>query len=109
MIYLLVFIASVIFVAVTSYKYINRVVTVGFFYYILRDNGSLLDPVVCKAFMNQLCEPWRKGKGVQFRFKTYTFQVGVSKKYPGQPDDQGVMSAVGGRYLDTDTQEIREW
>jgi hypothetical protein len=107
--YVVIFTLVVAVVAVTSYYYKNRVITIGPFYYILRDNGALTDPLICKGFMNQLRAPWRKGKGLQVSYKTYTFQVGISKKYPNQEEDQGIMSAVGGRYLDTDTKDIREW
>ena len=90
-------------------KALNRVFPIGPVYFIRRDNGSKNTPVLCKAFMHEISNPWRRGKGIQVRIRSQVLQVGVCKKYPDQREDEGVLSAIGGRYMDTEVKDIREW
>ena len=77
-------------------------------YWITRDNGVLGTPVVSQGFMHLLVYPWVTGHGVQFRYKTYTFQVGIGKTQ-GLEADEGVLHQLGGRPMDTPVDEIKVW
>jgi hypothetical protein len=86
-------------------------------YWILRDNGTEYMPYVCKAFMLQTAPPWWKGKGIQFRIKNRTLQVGVLLR-KGKPsalsdidDDEleGLLGQLGGHEMDADARTIRDW
>jgi hypothetical protein len=108
---ILVILSLILALAVVSlFKYsLNRVFPIGPFYFIRRDNGSKSMPVLCKGFMNEISSPWRRGKGLQIRIRSQVLQVGLCKKYPDQREDEGVLSAIGGRYMDTEVKDIREW
>jgi hypothetical protein len=73
-------------------------------YWITRNNTPVTTPRVCKAFMRQTAEPWWYGKGVQLRYKNYSFQIGVLISKSSSLLDQ-----VGGRELEHDAKEIRKW
>ena len=73
-------------------------------YWITRNNAPTNTSVVSTGFMRQTAEPWWNGKGVQFRYKNYSFQIGV---LTGK--SQGLLDQVGGRELDHDAKEIRNW
>lgn len=73
-------------------------------YWITRDTGVLGTPVVSKAFMRQTGSPWWVGTGVQFRFKTYTFQIGVLTHRSSD-----LLNQLEGRYMDESAKEIRKW
>lgn len=87
------------------------------FYWIFRDNGIIGTPYVVKAFMHQVSPPWWRGKGVQFRLKNYTLQVGILRAKAVPPSDSdldsdlsGLLVQMGGRELDLDAKTIRkEW
>lgn len=73
-------------------------------YWITRDIGDKGMPIIARAEMRQTAEPWWRGKGIQFRAGKYTFQVGVLTSRGTDLLDQ-----LGGRSLDVDADEIREW
>lgn len=73
-------------------------------YWITRNNAAPKTPIVCKAFMHQTHEPWWRGSGVQFRFKQYSFQVGVLTSR-----GDGLLDQIGGRDMDEPVTEIRGW
>lgn len=73
-------------------------------YWITRNDGLVGSPVVSRAFMRQTAEPWWNGKGIQFRYRTYTFQVGVLTHKGSSLIDQ-----LGGRYMDDGARVIRDW
>lgn len=87
----------------------NRVFPVGPLYLIRRDTGTPKDPRICTGFMHEVSHPWRRGKGIQVRLGKQVIQVGFCRKYPNQQEDEGVLSAIGGRYMDTDVKDIRGW
>lgn len=86
-------------------------------YCIARDNGVIGTPYVVRAFMHQTDAPWWRGKGVQFRVKNYTFQVGILREQvvllpTDDLDDDlnGLLVQLGGRELEVDAKTIRkEW
>jgi hypothetical protein len=109
---MIIFISSVFVLVVvfTIFKTaLNKVFPLGPLYFIRRDNGTKGTPLICKAFMHEISHPWRRGKGIQVRIRSQVLQVGVCKKYPDQREDEGVLSAIGGRYMDTEVKDIREW
>lgn len=73
-------------------------------YWITRNDGVLGTPWVTRAFMKQTAPPWWNGKGIQFRLKTYTFQVGILI-YRGVD----LLDQLTGRYMDEDAKSIRNW
>lgn len=95
--------------SIVVYTADNRVFPVGPVYFIRRDNGSSKDPIICTGFMNEISSPWRRGKGIQIRVRKQVVQVGLCRKHPYQKEDEGVLSAIGGRYMDTDVKDIRGW
>ena len=105
----LLLLVIVLLVVATLRKALNRVVGFGPFYVIRRDNGKKSDPKVTTGFMKEIAAPWRQGKGVQITVSTFVLQVGVCKKHNHPSEEEGVLTAIGGRYLDSTTQEIREW
>jgi hypothetical protein len=90
-------------------KKLNVVQGVGKLYWIYRDTAKENTPKVCKAFMHEIGGYWRKGKGIQFKYKKYIFQIGICKKYPTDSEEQGLLSVVNGRNLDYDPTEIGTW
>jgi hypothetical protein len=88
---------------------LNRLQYIGPLYWITRDNGVYGDRVVTKAFMRQTAAPWKTGKGIQFRFRTYTFQIGLCRSTKLSQEDEGLLHAMQGRYLDDTVDAIRNW
>lgn len=88
---------------------LNRVQYIGPLYWITKDNGRYGDLVITKAFMRQTAAPWKTGKGIQFRFRKYTFQVGICRSTKLVKEDEGLLHAMQGRYLDDPVDAIRTW
>lgn len=107
MLYLLV---ALIVLLVGSYflfrDTMNRLQYVATFriYWVTRNDGRSGSPVVCRARMYHTAPPWWRGRGVQFRAGTYTFQVGVLTGKGASLLDQ-----LGGRDLEVETSKIRNW
>lgn len=60
------------------------------------------------ASMHQTYEPWRKGKGIYISLFKRTFQIGLCKEQR-LSEEEGILSAVEGRYLDVSPKEIGDW
>ena len=89
---------------------LNLVQSVGCLYWITRDYVPKNTPFVAKGFMRELGDPWRIGSGIQIKFaKNRTFQIGFCTKTTPPDEEAGVLSAVGGRYMDIPAEEIGEW
>lgn len=89
---------------------LNLVQSVGRVYWITRDYVPKGTPLVAKGFMRELGEPWRVGSGLQIRFsKNRTFQVGLCQQTAPVDEENGILNAVGGRYMDVTAEEIGEW
>ena len=93
----------------TEIRFKNRVISLFFLYYIRRDTGKTGDPILATGFMHQISPPWKRGKGIQVRIKTSVVQIGICKKHHHDGEDSGILAAVGGKYLDSKVEEIREW
>ena len=78
-------------------------------YIIRRDNGKSSDKRLSKAFMRGLSYPWYTGRGIQLRIKSNVIQIGTCKAHPDQQEEEGALSVVGGRYMDSTAKDIREW
>lgn len=87
----------------------NLVQNLGSLYWIIRDNAKKGDRWVSSAFMRQTENPWLIGKGVQVRFFKYVVQVGVC--YPSffDNEEEGVLNAMTGRYMEDNAKEIGNW
>jgi hypothetical protein len=89
---------------------LNLVQSVGRVYWITRDYVPKGTPIIAKGFMRELGEPWRVGSGLQIRFaKNRTFQVGICAPTAPTDEENGILNAVGGRYMDATAEEIGEW
>lgn len=73
-------------------------------YWITRNNAAEGTRPVAIGFMYQTAEPWWQGKGIQFRFGKYSFQVGILVR-----KGSGLLDQVGGRHLEETPKEIRSW
>ena len=88
---------------------LNRLQYIGPIYWITRDNTPKDYPLLSIGFMRQTSFPWKIGKGLQVSFGRYSFQFGICKKSNHSDETEGILGALGGRYLDTSTRDIREW
>lgn len=61
------------------------------------------------GFMHETDPPWRHGKGIHFRAKKRTIQIGICKKLSISDETTGILKAVGGREMDTPASEIGLW
>lgn len=90
----------------------NRLYSLFFLYWIVRDTGTPKDPTISIGFMRQTSAPWRTGKGIQIRISKYIFQVGMSKRNksidPSQ-DELGLLYAMQGRLLGDAPKDIGSW
>lgn len=72
-------------------------------YWITRDTATDETPRVMRAFMKQTAKPYWYGHGVQFKFRRWTFQVGVLDGKAPSLDKQ-----LGKGWLEeVDTEDIR--
>ncbi len=75
-------------------------------YWITRDIGQDGEPFfTSRAFMRQTSAPYWRGKGIQFRFRRWTFQVGKLHSKASSLEEQ--LSNLG--WLDAKPKEIRQW
>lgn len=88
---------------------LNRLQYIGPVYWITRDNTPKGTPLLSIGFMRQTSFPWKIGKGIQVSLHNYSFQLGICKKSNHYDEEEGILGALGGRYLDTSTKDIREW
>jgi hypothetical protein len=88
---------------------LNRLQYIGPIYWITRDNTPKGTPLLSIGFMRQTSFPWKVGKGLQVSISRYSFQFGICKKSKHSDETEGILGALGGRYLDTSTSDIREW
>ena len=104
---------SILIVTIGSYflfrDTLNKLQYLGPIYWITRDNTSLTSPFISIGFMRQTAPPWKIGKGLQFRYKNYSFQIGFCRKSTHNDETSGILGAIGGRYLDDDADTIRKW
>ena len=61
------------------------------------------------GFMHETGAPWRHGKGIQLRTRKHTLQMGFCKRLQHTDKTSGILSAVGGRMLDLEADEIGNW
>ena len=87
----------------------NAVQAVGPVYWICRDVVPPNTPFIAPGFMRQTSAPWRVGKGIQIKLKKHTFQIGISKVGSDMSEEDGLMTAVQGRFLKAKAKEIRDW
>jgi hypothetical protein len=73
-------------------------------YWITRDNAAPGTPFIAKAYMRQTAEPYWRGRGVQFRVGTHTFQVGHLTMKVNSLEAQ-----IGRGWYDYTPKELRPW
>ena len=105
----LVFLVIALFCGYPVFKgTMNKLQAVGRLYWITRDYCTPNTPFFSKGFMRELDAPWRHGRGLQIRFGSYTFQVGLCR--PQEHDEvSGVLAAMDGRFLELEPKEIGKW
>lgn len=87
----------------------NVVQAVGPVYWICRDIVPTNTPLIAWGFMRQTSAPWRVGKGIQIKVRNHTLQIGLSRVGSNMSDEDGLMTAVQGRYLKAKAKDIRDW
>ena len=87
----------------------NAVQAVGFIYWITRDIVPPNTPLIALGFMRQTSYPWRIGKGIQIRFPKHTFQIGFCVRPAEFSDNDGLLHALKGRFMESKVEEIRSW
>ena len=78
-------------------------------YLIKRDIGVKGTPLITKAFIRGTQAPWYIGHGIQFRVRTTTLQFGLCKSTDHKTEEEGVLSAMGGRFLEDPADAIGKW
>lgn len=111
MIYTVLVLAIVLLVACLLIKKANTnmLYVFGRLYLIKRDNARRYEPAVSIGFMRGISPPWYTGRGLQLRIKQQSLQIGICKPGIAKTDEEGVLEAVGGRYLDKPVDELRNW
>lgn len=85
---------------------VGSVQVIGRVYFILKKDHRWLS--FGQGTMHELSRPWRKGTGLYVTFLKWSLQIGVC--HPQRlTDEQGTLSAVQGRYLETSPKEIGQW
>ena len=79
---------------------------VGRLYWIVRKDQRWFS--IGKGTMHELSDPWRKGSGVYIAIAKYCLQIGLCRRQTFNETD-GVLSAVQGRFLETEPREIGNW
>lgn len=87
----------------------NSLYVIGNLYVIKRDNAILGTKVVSKAFMRSISAPWYRGTGIQFRHQNKSIQIGICKRDKHHTEEDGVLDAIGGRFLDESVHNIGNW
>ena len=87
----------------------NAVQAVGPIYWITRDLVPSNTPLIGLGFMRQTSYPWRIGKGIQIRFPRHTFQIGFCIRPAEFSDNDGLLHALKGRFLEHKAEDIRSW
>jgi hypothetical protein len=59
--------------------------------------------------MRQTSPPWKVGKGPQIRIGKYAFQFGLARKTGMKTEEDGLLMAVQGRFMDTKPGDIGDW
>lgn len=106
MIYLLAAVALLLLGAYFLFRNtMNSLQYIGKLYWITRDNGKPgTKHIAFDAFMRGTAPPWKIGRGVQFRWGKYTFQVGICHDGPPAEDEvQGLLNVLGGHMWDEGT------
>lgn len=103
--FVLAFVAALFYIFFIK-DVLNRIQYVEFLriYWITRDNGEG-QPRFAKATMRQTAAPYWRGRGWQFRFGKYTFQIGVLTVKVDSMESQ--ISNLG--WLETEPKLLRRW
>lgn len=105
-----IIVLSIILIIVTLYKKsLNSLIYFKSLYIILRDNANIKTPTLSKGFMRQTSQPWMVGTGLNIRINRYLLQIGFCKPSKHTNEESGLLGALGGRLMDTNVSEIREW
>jgi len=86
----------------------NKLQSIGPFYWITRDFTAPNHPVIAKGFMRETASPWRMGTGVQIKLRKHSFQFGVCNK-PQAGEERNLLTMLDGHYMDTPPSELRDW
>lgn len=81
----------------------------GPIYWITRDYPSSSKFSIKPAFMREIDEPWRQGKGIQIQLHNRSFQIGVCKKVKYLSVQEAELGVLGGRFMETKPTDIGNW
>lgn len=88
----------------------NKLYSISFIYWIIRDTGKPGEKVVSVGFMRQTGYPWKHGKGVQLRLGKYIFQFGVCRSNSEiKEEEDGLLYSMQGRLLNEKPKDIGNW
>jgi hypothetical protein len=76
-------------------------------YWIIRKDPRRLS--VGRGTMRETNYPWRQGSGVYVTVWHRCFHLGLCAPFEFETEEDGILSAVQGRYLDATPVEIGEW
>lgn len=86
---------------------VGLVQSVGRVYFILKRDTRWAS--MGRGTMHELSHPWRKGRGLYITLFKWSLQIGVCRPLGNIGFEQGTLSAVQGRYLETTPKEIGQW
>jgi len=88
----------------------NKVQGIGPLFWLARNTAKPGDHMFSTMFLRETDYPWRVGHGVQFRFNTHYYAIGLCRRQRGVTSiNEGLLHAVGGHNMDTDVDEISTW
>lgn len=87
----------------------NRLYYIGPLYWITRDNAKKGDKIIGLGFMRQTAPPWKTGRGLHIRMGKYSFQIGLARRNKADNEEQGILMAVSGRFLEVAPSDIGDW
>jgi hypothetical protein len=100
LVFLVVFFIGAYFVFRKTMNVFQRL---GKIYWVTRDNAS--GPLVRKAWMRFTGPPFWRGEGIEFRFRSHSFQIGILKtKMPSLENQLSNLPEYS-----VSVQEIRKW
>lgn len=79
---------------------------IGPVYWILKKDNRFFS--VGLGTMHEVAEPWRRGRGVYAVVAKRCLHIGLCRTQT-LDETEGILSAVQGRYLDTEPREIGNW
>ncbi len=98
---------AIIYTIVALWSPIDRLNVYRKLYWITRKDSRWFS--VGKGTMRETTYPWRQGSGIYVAVVHRCFHFGFCAPFEFETEEDGILSAVQGRYLDDTPEEIGEW